>query len=583
MIANKDGQIIMRSRMNRVSRQAPAQGGRLAGGCLSIAAFVGLACFGTVWAADPPAAPSPTDAPRVSMASAASKMTVTVREEKSRQQEILVLAGRSVVIDLSEPMARCQIADPEVAAVNILSPRQLVVTSRRAGSTQLIVWDANEGQVTMPVTVQLDLAELEAAIRKMAPKSTVQVQALRERVLLTGTVPDSDTADAIDKLAKAFVGELGGRDSQRSSSQGQSGQGTEASRVINHMTVAGVHQVLLRCTVAEVSKAAIRKLGVNGWLAGDNVRDMFMVNNLDGINPSNIGAASTSNILGSQYVTGAPTESIGFGTPGIPTYPAPSGPEFTLGFPRVQMQLFFRALRENSLLRVLAEPNLIALSGQEATFLAGGEFPVPIPQGLGTTTIEWKKFGVLLRFTPTVIGQQKIRLSVRPEVSERDFTTQVTLTGGTTVPGIKARNAETTVELVNGATIAIAGLLNEEIQASASKIPGLGDMPVLGALFSSVEYQRNQTELVILVTPELVAAMNPDQVSPVPGQFMTDPNDYELFGLGMLEGKPLAEAQSDNAALETSAAPKYRKFRTSPEQLSLHGPWGQADESESVQ
>ena len=550
---------------------------------MSIAALVGLACFGTVWAADPPAAPPQAEAPRVTTATSPTKMVVTVREEKTRQQEILILAGRSVVIDLSEPMARCQIADPEVAAVSILSPRQIVMTSKRAGSTQLIVWDASEGQVTMPVTVQLDLAELESAIKKLAPKATVQLQALRERVLLTGTVPDSDTADAIVKLAKAFVGELGGRDNQQSGSGGQGGQDTASSKVINHITVAGVHQVLLRCTVAEVSKSAIRKLGVNGWLAGDNVRDVFLVNNLDGINPSNIGAVSTGNILGPQYTTGAPTESMVFGTPGIPTYPAPTGPEFSIGFPRLTMQLFFRAMRENRLLRVLAEPNLIALSGQEANFLAGGEFPVPIPQGLGTTTIEWKKFGVLLRFTPTVIGQQKIRLSVRPEVSERDFTTQVTLAGGTTVPGIKARNVDTTVELVSGGTIAIAGLLNEEVQAAARKIPGIGDVPVLGALFSSTEFQRNQTELVILVTPELVSAMNPDQVGPVPGQFMTDPSDYELFGLGMLEGKPLTETPSEDAALETSAAPKYRKFRSSPEQMSLHGPWGQAEESETVQ
>lgn len=583
MIAHKDGQVMKRSRMDRITRQVAAQGRHLAGCRLAIPAFVGLVCFSTAWGADASAGPAAVEASRVSAASFGTSMQVTVREEKSRQQEILILAGRSVVIDLSEPMARCQIADPEVASVSILSPRQIVMTSKRAGSTQLIVWDAKEGQVTMPVTVQLDLAELEAAVRKLAPKATVQIQALRERILLTGTVPDSDTADAIEKLAKAFVGELGGRDAQRGSSQGQSGSGSEVSRVINYLTVAGVHQVLLRCTVAEVSKSAIRRLGVNGWLAGDNVRDVFLVNNLDGINPTNIGAVSTGNIIGPAYTTGAPAESMLFGTPGIPTYPAPTGPEFTLGFPRVQMQLFFRAMRENRLLRVLAEPNLIALSGQEANFLAGGEFPVPIPQGLGTTTIEWKKFGVLLRFTPTVVGQQKIRLCVRPEVSERDFTTQVTLAGGTTVPGLKARNVETTVELASGGTIAIAGLLNEEIQAAARRIPGLGDMPVLGALFSSTEYQRNQTELIILVTPELVSAMNPDQVGPVPGQFMTDPSDYELFGLGMLEGKPVAEAASDNAALETSAAPKYRKYRTSPEQLSLHGPWGQADGSETIQ
>jgi pilus assembly protein CpaC len=247
------------------------------------------------------------------------------------------------------------------------------------------------------------------------------------------------------------------------------------------------------------------------------------------------------------------------------------------------MQLFFRAMRENRLLRVLAEPNLTAISGQEASFLAGGEFPYQVPQSLGTTTLEWKQFGVRLRFTPTVIGRQMIRLRVAPEVSDLDFVNGIALSGGVVVPAIKSRRAETTIELASGSTIAIAGLLNEQVTAAAQKIPGLGDVPVLGALFSSVEYRKNQTELVILVTPELAAAMGPDQVQAVPGQHLRDPNDWELFGLGMVEGQPASDATEPDDALRTSTPARFPKLSSPPDQMTLHGPWGPADGLEAMQ
>jgi len=301
---------------------------------------------------------------------------------------------------------------------------------------------------------------------------------------------------------------------------------------------------------------------------------MFAVNQLDQINPVNIGGGPVGNIIQSGGIPFA-TDQDGLVLQATPT--------LSVGFPRVQMQLFFQALRENTLLRVLAEPNLIALSGQEASFLAGGEFPVPIPQGIsGSVTIEFKEFGIRLSFTPTVIGRQMIRLKVSPEVSEPDFTTAVQF-AGFVIPGLTQRKAETTIELASGTTIAMAGLLSESVRATSRKIPGLGDVPVLGALFSSVNFQKSLTELVILVTPELVSSMQPDQVAAVPGQFMQDPNDFELFGLGMLEGKPVPEGPDGDAALETDISPKYRKFRSSPTQMSLHGPWGQAEASETVQ
>lgn len=478
-------------------------------------------------------------------------MRVSLLRTEIAQQQLVLTTGRSAVVELSEPVSRVQLVDPSVVDATVLSPRQVLVTSKAVGYTQLVLWNEKEQQVTVPVVVELDLVDLAATIRSMSPQSKVEVRAIKDTVMLTGVVQDSDTAGRFVELAKMF-----------------------SPKVQNQMRIAGGQQVLLRCTVAEVNKRAIRQLGVNGWIAGDNIRDVFAVNQLDGINPANIGAAGGVNILAPNnvpFLTGAG---------GLPLTTTPS---FSIGFPRVSMQLFFQAMRENTLLRVLAEPNLVAMSGQEATFLAGGEFPVPIPQGIsGSVTIEFKEFGVRLRFTPTVMGPDLIRLRVAPEVSEPDFTTAVQF-AGFTIPGLTQRRAETTIELSSGNTIALAGLLSEQVRGVSHKLPALGDVPILGALFSSVQYQRSQTELVVLVTPELVSGMHPDQVSPVPGQFDRDPNDFELFGLGMVSGEPVPEEPNPGAALETRVAPRQAKSRTDPNQMTLHGPWGPAEADDRVQ
>jgi pilus assembly protein CpaC len=224
----------------------------------------------------------------------------------------------------------------------------------------------------------------------------------------------------------------------------------------------------------------------------------------------------------------------------------------------------------------LAEPNLVAISGETASFLVGGEFPIPVPQGVDQVTIEFREFGVRLNFTPVVRAGQRIRLHIAPEVSELDFASAVTI-AGFSVPGLTQRRVESTVEVGNGQTLAIAGLLSDEVRGVASRIPGLGDLPVLGALFRSVEYRREITELVVLVTPEIIAPLNPRQVPPVPGEDFMDPNDFELYAMGLLE--PLhggAENVAAPAAIDEDAA----MVSSEPDQLSLHGPWGHAPSSE---
>ena len=193
------------------------------------------------------------------------------------------------------------------------------------------------------------------------------------------------------------------------------------------------------------------------------------------------------------------------------------------------------ALKEDGLIKVLAEPTLIALSGQSAQFLAGGEYPVPIPQGLGTVGIEYKKYGVELGFTPTVLSENKINIKVNPSVSELDYSTAF-VTQGFVVPGLSTRSASTIVELADGQSFAIAGLLSDRVRENAAKYPALGEIPILGQLFRSSSFQKNESELVIIVTPRLVKPLDPNKQI-LPTDFFVEPDDFEFYVLGMLEGR----------------------------------------------
>ncbi len=485
-----------------------------------------------------------------------------VIEEEVPQAEVRAKSVLGAVVlegTVPDPETRERIID--IAKVFVESEKHVKdhMTIKTAAGEQSM-------QAVMDQMAKLQLRQLNQTITAMAPTAKVEIVKIHNTYILRGRVPDVETAERVQEIAEIYA------------SKDPTGQGS----VRNHLQVAGVQQVLLRCTVAEVSRQALRQLGVNGWLAGDNVRDMFVVNQLNQINPANIGAAADALVAPPIRGMQAPRVPFLTGTEGIPLQP---NVPLSIGFPRVQMQLFIQALRQNSLLRVLAEPNLMAISGQTATFLVGGEFAYPVPQEGGVPAVEFKEFGVRLAFTPTVLEGQRVRMRIMPEVSQPDDTIGTTIQG-TVVPGKSMRTVETVVEIGNGQTLALAGLLDDRIRGVADKIPGLGDVPVLGALFSSVRYQRNQTELLVLCTPELVAPMNPDQVPSVPGEEITPPNDWQLFGLGELEGKKDPPPTAPERALQT--VQPIRSYRQpsqggsdSMTKLSLHGPWGPAESSEN--
>jgi pilus assembly protein CpaC len=475
------------------------------------------------------------------------QITVRQTQAQTQAQTINVALNQGALVDFSVPVSEVRIANPAIADVTVTSPRQILVTGKSFGNTQLIATVDGGQQQIFTVAVDVDLQRLQAAIRSIAPRAKVQATAMLDSIVLSGTVPDTDSAERVLRLANVY-----------------------SQQVVNQLKVAGVYQVLLRCTVAEVNRQATRRLGFNGWMAGENFKDMFALSNIAGINPSNIGAAGA--YLASNRIPFATAQD------GIPVGAAPT---LSVGFPNIQMQIFIQALRENGLLKVLAEPNLVTISGQEANFLAGGEFPVPVPQGGNNNaiTVEFREFGVRLRFTPTVLSDDVIRLQVTPEVSEPDYSTAIMI-GGYAVPGLAQRRVDTVVELGPGTTFAIGGLLSERTRATSSKIPALGEVPVIGALFASTSYQTSETELVILVTPELVSPLTPDQITYLPGLAKLAPNDWELFGMGQLEGGDAAPA-GQTEGVPPAPAPA-RKPAGNAALLPLRGPVGPAGGAEGL-
>lgn len=474
-------------------------------------------------------------------AASTTQVTVKVSDVSTDGQLVRVPVNKSVLVEFSVPVREVRLAKAEIAEVSAVSPRQILLTGKSFGSTQMIAWLSESEQRIFDVAVDIELERLAASIRTAVPRARIKAHALMDAVVLTGTVPDAESAQRVLEVAAIF-----------------------SSKIINQIRVAGVQQVLLRCTVAEVSRRAARQLGFNGWLGGDDFRDVFFLSNLGGIAPANVGAPAGASFSGRAAIP------FVVGEEGIPVTGRTT---LSFGFPRVQMQVFVQALRENGLLRVLAEPNLVTISGQEADFLAGGEFPVPIPSDTGIG-IEYREFGVKLRFTPAVLSENSIRLKVSPEVSEPDFTTAVTFLG-TTVPGLAKRRLETVVELGSGQTFAIGGLLSERVRSMARAVPGLGDVPVLGALFRSVDFQTDESELIVLVTPELVEPVSADQITYIPGALYLEPNDFELFLLGQVEGQAAPGAAPRLAPRINSQWPvRTDELYGSSAGLKLRGPLG---------
>jgi len=423
-------------------------------------------------------------------------------KDQELTQTLKLKVGQSKVLRTPFAITRVSVADPEVADIILTSPREIYINGLSPGVTNLSLWGGTRF-TSARVTVEADVTLLKEKLAQVLPQEKIAVQAADESIVLSGEVSGPLAQQTAVSLALPFVG-------------------NKKDRVVNLLHVGGVQQVLVEVRVAELSRQVGRRLGINF-----NIIDRS--GNAFGI--STIGNLTTVSDLTRTFGGTTFTQNIGQTINAIAGWKTGS----------YLWTVFFDMLKEHRLGRLLAEPNLVTTSGQEASFLAGGEFPVPVPQQFQTITIEWKKFGVRLVFTPTVLEQNRIALKVAPEVSELDFSAGVALTaGGFAVPGIRVRRLSSHVEVQDGQTFAIAGLISDSHRTAASRYPFLGEIPILGLLFRSQEYQKNETELVFLVTPHLVKPITTQ--AKLPTDKFVEPGDLEFYLLGWQQGERKAGA-----------------------------------------
>lgn len=400
-----------------------------------------------------------------------SSIFMMAQETTPNEGETLhVLVGKSVIINVQAAMTRVLSSNPNVVETLVTSPTQVVVEGKSAGSSSLILWDGSGHSQILDVVVDLDVSALRSTIQHTYPDSKLDVQADGARLILTGSVPDPKLADDLTKMAGAY-----------------------SQQVVNSMTVGAPHQkqVMLEVKFAEIDRTAITQFGVNLFSTGLG---------------NTIGQTTTG-----QFGSSSPVEITDKFGPGV------AGGAFNnqqtinnllnvfLFNPEIHLGAVIQDLQQKNVLQILAEPNLMAVNGQKASFLAGGEFPFPVVQpgqGFTAVTIMFKPFGVRLDFTG-VIENDTVRLHVAPEVSTLDFANALTLQGFV-VPAISTRKAETDIQLRDGQSFGIAGLLDHRATVQLSKVPGIGDIPILGELFRSRNINKSNTELVVLVTPHIV-------------------------------------------------------------------------------
>ena len=423
-------------------------------------------------------------------------------------QVLRLKVGRSKVLRTPFALTRISVADPDIADIILINEREIYINALAPGATNISMWGKSRF-TSATVTVEADLTLLKEKLHQILPKEKIGAEAAGDSIVLTGEVSGPVAQSTALALALPFAG--GKKD-----------------KVVNVMHVGGVQQVMLEVRVAEINRLVAERMGINfNALAPQGNFGVQQINQLAGVSDlarifTGAGSASTTSF--SQILTPALTAMGGWTAAG------------TL------WTVFLDLLKQQNLGRVLAEPNLVTTSGQQASFLAGGEFPIPVPQsgtgGAATITVEYKKFGVQLEFTPTVLTEGKIAVKVHPTVSELDNTFGQTfvLPGGYVVPGLRSREMNTQVEVNDGQTFAIAGLLSDDSRSIMRKFPVLGDIPVLGTLFRSIEYQKRLTELVALVTPHLVKPMPPGAAR-LPTDKWIDPSDVDFYLLGLDQGR----------------------------------------------
>ncbi len=395
--------------------------------------------------------------------------------------QLTVIASKSIVINTQDPIGRVAISAPDVGDVLVVSPHQVVINGKAPGIASVVLWDRSGKSTSYDLVVELDTSLVQRQLEEQFPTETIQVSSAKGAVVLSGTVSDPKVAEKAVEIA-----------------------GNYSQKVVNLLHLPptpDTEQILIQVKFADVDRLASEALGINIF---------------------STGAGNTLGSISTQQFTPLGNWNLNTHNPGSREFTATQTINDALnifGFRfDANIGMTIKALQAKNLLQILAEPNLIASNGKEASFLAGGEFPFPVVQagqGVSTVTLQWREFGVRLGFTPTITPSGKIHLKVKPEVSSLDFANGVTLQGFS-VPALSTRKTETEVELADGQSFAISGLIDNRVTEIGNKIPGLGDLPIIGYLFRSRSLQKSKSELMVVVTPKIVRPLNPDQMPPLP-------------------------------------------------------------------
>ncbi len=448
-----------------------------------------------------------------------------------------LVVGKSTLMRVPSAVTRISLGNPNVADVTLISPTELYLLGKTYGSTNLIIWRKGSGATAIDLNVNIDASRMEKKLRELMPEETgIRVRPAADSVILTGTVSSAVKARYADDIANAFVRDVNkslvlpiaagdakveaGTKLQVSQGQGQGGTATGA-KVVNLLQIAEAQQVMLEVTIAEVSKTLLDKLGASFNVSRTNGSWLF--------------ALSSSLLSGGAGLLSALKN---------------NGTGFNLD-----------AEKNDGLVKILAEPNIVAISGQEASFLAGGKIFIPVARsnaatGIATITLEEKEFGVGLKFTPTVLEGGRIHLKVAPEVSELSQTGSpfTTANGVTTVlPSFTTRRVQTSVQLMDGQSLAIAGLIKNNVKQAVDKVPGLGEVPVMGALFRSGEFQADRSELMFVITPRLVKPL--DQNYMLPTDSFMPPTRSEFYFGNKQEGSGHEDVPADRRNAPAIVAP----------------------------
>ncbi|HYL39233.1 MAG TPA: pilus assembly protein N-terminal domain-containing protein [Bryobacteraceae bacterium] len=416
---------------------------------------------------------------RVSIVSALLVAAAASIFAQAGPEEIRLTVGKSIVIDYPADIARISTSNPDIVDASPVTAREVLLHAKSFGTVTLVVWSKSGQRNFYNITVEQNLEPLRQLLKDTFPREDIHVQSSRDSLSMTGRVSSKDVADRAAALAAPF-----------------------AKTIVNNLQAAPApveKQILLRVKFAELDRTASSQFAVNLVSTG-------ATNTIGRITAGGAPAPQPTTIQGGTGLTANSAFSI-------------SDALNIFAFrPDLNLATFLRALQQRNLLQILAEPNLVTTNGKEASFLVGGEFPIPVLQGganSGAVTIQFREFGIRLSFNPSVTDSNTIRLYVKPEVSSLDFSNALSF-NGFNIPALSSRKMETNIELGEGQSFVIAGLIDNRVTETISRIPGLANLPILGNLFKSKTLDKNNTELVVLVTPEITMPLQPGDVKPMP-------------------------------------------------------------------